>query len=431
MRKNISNKLGLLAGGLLLVLLPGCFKDKITKTYTVIRPVYSLKASFLGAINGNPAQPIGTIGRIYTKDNFIYLNEPDKGIHVIDNSDPSHPKQIAFFNIPGNEEIAIKGNTLYADMYRELLAIDISNPQHIKVTGMTANAFADRYEGIAGYTSVNNGVVMDSSLILTGYVTKDTTMNTAAPSTIYYGGGPIFFADPTFFSANSSSSNAGSATGVAGSMAKMVLLNNFLYTISEPHSVAILDVSNTSLPGAVSSVFAGLDLETIYPFQNKLFLGSKEGVYILDVSNPTQPVKQGAFTHGNACDPVIADEHFAYVTLHTGTSCGGTTNELDVVDVHDLQNPVLVISYPMTKPEGLSKDNNLLFVCDGSIGVKLYNAGSPASLQLLTEIPTGGTEATDVIAANQHLLVIAGGSLYQYDYSDTKNIRLLSTLSVK
>src|SRR5436309_14397061 len=118
MRKNISTSLSLLIGAMLLLILPGCFKDKITKTYTVITPVYTLKTSFLGSINGNPAQPIGTIGRIYTKDQFIYLNEPDKGIHVIDNSDPTHPKQIAFFNIPGNEEMAIKGNTLYADMYR-------------------------------------------------------------------------------------------------------------------------------------------------------------------------------------------------------------------------------------------------------------------------------------------------------------------------
>jgi hypothetical protein len=85
----------------------------------------------------------------------------------------------------------------------------------------------------------------------------------------------------------------------------------------------------------------------------------------------------------------------------------------------------------MTKPEGLSKDNNLLFVCDSTAGVKLYDAVNPASLQLLTQIPTGGINATDVIAADQRLFIIAGGNLYQYDYSDTKNIRLLSTLSVK
>ena len=427
MRKNILLIVALLAGGSLLLLLPGCLKDKVTKTYTLITPVYTLKTSFLGSINGNTAQPIGTIGRIYTKDQFIYLNEPDKGIHVIDNSDPTHPKQIAFFNIPGNSDLAIKGNTLYADMYRELLAIDISDPRHINVTGMTANAFPDRYYGVPGYTTVNNGMVVDSSLILTGYVKRDTTMNTAAPKNLYANGSVVFF-DPSYALASSSNSNAGSGTGVAGSMAAMVLLNNHLFTISEPHSLAIMDVTNPPNPGPVTTFSAGYDLETIYPFQNKLFLGSKEGVFIFDVSNPTQPVKLSVFSHGTSCDPVIADNNYAYVTLHTGTSCGGASNELDVLDVKDLQSPTLVKTYPMTKPQGLSKDNNLLFVCDSLAGVKLYDAANPASLQLLTQLPTGGANATDVITGNGHLLVIAGGALYQYDYSNTQNIRLLSTL---
>ena len=358
MRKNHSPARFLLAGGcLLLLLLPGCFKDKVTKTYTMVFPVYTLKTTFLGSINGSPAQPIGTIGKIDLKDKFIYLNEPEKGIHVIDDSDPTHPKQVAFLNIPGNEDLAIKGNTLYADMYRELVAIDISDPQHVRVTGMTANVFPDRYEDTPGYTGIYNGMVIDSSVLLTGYTRRDTTMNTDAPRSIY-AGGPILYFDPVFFSASSSStgSNAGSGTGVAGSMAKMVILTNFLYTISDSHDLSILDVSNAASPGPAKPFFAGYDLETIYPFQNKLFLGSKEGVFIYDISNPTQPAKQGVFTHGNACDPVIADENYAYVTLHAGTSCGGASNELDVVNVQDLQNPVLVKTYPMTKPEGLSKD---------------------------------------------------------------------------
>ncbi|HEX9511100.1 MAG TPA: hypothetical protein VF939_11510 [Puia sp.] len=432
MRKNISYTLSRLAGGCLLLLLSGCFKDKVTKTYTIVRPVYTPKTTFLaninGNINGNAGQPIGSIGRIYVKDKFIYLSEPEKGIHIIDNSDPAHPQQTAFLNIPGNEEIAIKGNTLYADMYRELLAIDISNPHQIKVTGMTVNVFRDRYNGVGGYTTINNGVGVDSNMIITGYVTKDTTMDTDAPKAAYPGGGfPIYL----FNAASASNSGVSPGSGVAGSMAKMVLMNNDLYTINDSHSIAILDVTNAPSPGPASTFYAGFDLETIYPFRDKLFLGSKEGVFIYDVSNPATPVQQGIFTHGRACDPVIADNNYAYVTLHAGTSCGGNSNELDVINVQNLQQPSMVAAYPMNKPEGLSKDNNLLFVCDSLAGVKLYDATNPAALQLLTQIPTGQAVATDVIAGNQRLFVIAGGSLYQYDYSDTQNIRLLSTLSVK
>ena len=39
-------------------------------------------------------------GKIYVKDNLIYLNEKGEGFHVIDNSDPQNPKPVAFIKIP-------------------------------------------------------------------------------------------------------------------------------------------------------------------------------------------------------------------------------------------------------------------------------------------------------------------------------------------
>ncbi len=422
------SRLRLLTGGFLLLLLSGCFKDKVTKSYTIVRPVYTLKTTVLGNIKGSPTQSIDTIGRLYLKDPFIYLNEPEKGIHVIDNSDPAHPRQTAFLNIPGNEEIAIKGNTLYADMYRDLLAIDISNPSNVNVTGTAHNVFLDRYEGLGGYMTVNNGVISDSSLIITGYITKDTSFSTDAPKSL--GGGLVYYTpfNGTYTLA-SSSSGGGSGTGIAGSMAKMVLTNNYIYTISERHSLGVVDATNTPSPALKNTVYAGYDLETIYPFNDKLFLGSQEGVYIYDISSPGNPVSAGTFTHGRACDPVVADGNYAYVTLHAGTTCGGASNELDVVDVQNLQTPSLIKTYPMTKPGGLCKDNNLLFVCDGAEGVKLYDASDPSNLLFITQI--GQTTASDVIAVNQHLYVTTTSGLYQYDYSNIHDIRLLSFLSVK
>ncbi|HTI10871.1 MAG TPA: hypothetical protein VL832_20010 [Puia sp.] len=420
----------LLMGAGILLVLPGCFKDKITQSYTIITPVYTLKTTVLANLNGSPSQPIDSIGRIYIKDQFIYLNEPDKGIHIIDNSNPAQPVQVAFLNVPGNREMAVKGNTLYADMYRDLLAIDISDPHHINVTGTSHDIFMDRYDGIGGYTSVNNGMITDSNVMLTSYIRKDTVLKTTAPKSLYPGG-IYYYAPSPGYNALSSSSSGGSnsGNGLAGSMAKLVLLNNYMYTLSEPHSLAILNVTNAPKPVFMSTFMAGFDLETIYPFNDKLFLGSQEGVYIYDVSNPGNPTKLSTFTHGRACDPVVADGNYAYVTLHSGTYCGGASNELDVLNVQDLLNPTLAASYPMTSPQGLCKDNNLLFVCDGSAGIKLYDATNPAALKLLSHIDI--TSAADLIASNQRLLVIANGKLYQYDYSNTQNIRLISTFSAK
>jgi hypothetical protein len=174
---------------------------------------------------------------------------------------------------------------------------------------------------------------------------------------------------------------------------------------------------------------AGYDLETIYPFRDQLFLGSAEGVYIYDLSNPAKPVQTGQFTHGHACDPVIADGNYAYVTLHAGTSCGGASNELDVLDVQNLLAVTPVRIYPMTKPQGLCKDGNLLFVCDGNTGVKVFDAQDPANLKQLTT--SANSQAYDVIASNQRLLVVADKGLYQYDYSNPSSLKLLSLFPIK
>ena len=209
-------------------------------------------------------------------------------------------------------------------------------------------------------------------------------------------------------------------------MAKMVLLNNHLYALAESHTLQIIDLDNTDQPSAGPTVGAGFDLETIFPFQDKLFLGSSSGVYIYDVSNPDNPVAEGTFAHGRACDPVITDGDYAYVTLHSGSMCGGASNELNVLNVKDLKSPKLVNTYTMSKPMGLSKDGDLLFVCDGP-GVKVFRAGDPTQLQYLKTIIAG--KAYDVIASGNRLFITSDEGIYQFDYSKP-GIPLLSILPV-
>lgn len=399
------------------LLCTGCLKDTITKSYTIYTPVYTLKSSILAAINGAPGQSVAQAGQIYTKGSFIYLNDVDKGIHIIDNSDPSNPVQTAFLNIPGNENIAIRGNILYADMYADLLAIDISNPRQAKVTGTLWNFFTSR------------AFSPDTGYVITGWIKKDTSFETNAP------GAPLLYGIPgtAFYTANSSavlaaSSAVAASTGTAGSTAVMTLIGDYLYAIPEEHSLGVVHVSDSTHPTMITTMDAGYDLETIFPIQNRLLLGSKEGVYVYSIDNAAQPVQLSEFTHGTACDPVIADQDYAFVTLHSGTTCGGAANELDVLRAQDITQASLLKTYPMTSPSGLCKDGSMLFVCDGPV-VKAFNASEPANLQLLTELNV--TNAYDLIAANNLLLVVTTGGLYQFDYSDPSHITQLSYLPVK
>jgi len=364
------------------------------------------------SINGNQARNIDTVGKIYVKGSYVFVNEPNQGIHVIDNSNPGHPVQTAFLRIPGNLDIAIRGNILYADMYDALLAIDISDLHHVKATSRLPGIFASR---IYGYANTTN-----PDWVVIGYKTRDTTIAYQASFSRLPFGSPVLY--NSFPSASSSS-----GSGVAGSMAKMVLLGDHLYAIGEPHSFQVVNLENSTKPSLGARVSVGFDLETAYPFQDKLFLGSAEGVYIFDLSDPSNPVAAGNFTHGRACDPVVSDGDYAYVTLHTGTACGGAANELDIVDVKDLKNPVQVNSYPMTRPMGLAKDGDLLFVCDGP-GVKAYDASDPSAIQQYASIDA--SNAYDVIALNKHLLVMSDNGLSQYDYSQPGKLSLLSLLPI-
>jgi hypothetical protein len=402
---------------LVLILFPSCFKDTITNTYRVVQPTYTSRSSVLAHINGMASRPVANPGKIFVQGNLIYLNEIDKGIHIIDNSNPSRPQPIAFLSIPGNENLAVNGNMLYADMYQDLLSIDVSDPRHVQVASTLYNLFSGRAYAYPFPTTFQDQV-------LTGSTSKDTTVMGGPPNPVNCN---CPMPGPVFFSLASAASSAAAAPGVSGSMAMMALIGNYLYVIPEEHSLGIVSLENPRTPALLSTIPGGADLETIYPFKDKLFLGSDIGTFVFDISSPSQPVKVGEFSHGNACDPVITDGSYAYITLHSGTHCGGASNELDIVDVHNLMQPFWIMAYPMSSPKGLTKDGNTLFVCDGNSLVKVFDATDPHFLRLINEIKVSGPY--DLISGNNLLMVVGDKGLYQYDYSQAKNIRLLSFLS--
>ena len=64
---------------------------------------------------------------------YLFINEKNEDIHVIDNADAANPKNLAFWSIPGNVDMAIQGNFMYVDQYVDLVTVDISNMQSPKL----------------------------------------------------------------------------------------------------------------------------------------------------------------------------------------------------------------------------------------------------------------------------------------------------------
>ena len=399
-------------------ILQSCLKDKMLYTYTIARPVYEEKSVVYANIRSNAPQQVDHPGKIFLYGNYLFLSEVDKGVHIIDNSNPANPVRKAFINIPGNLDIAVKGNTLYADLYTDMVVVDISDPLAARFVRYIPGVFPDRFTGY-GFTG-------DSSKVIVDWIRKDTTVNYSDYLRMYKRMDVLMYASSSSGISNQSGA-ANNPTGVAGSMARMSIVGDYMYCVNN-NNLLSYQLTIPADPQKTATNNLGWGIETIYPFRNKLFIGSNTGMFIYDISNPAVPVREGQFTHARACDRVITDGNYAYVTLRDGTACTGTANQLDVVDVSNMSVPFLLKTYQLTNPHGLTKSGNYLFICDGRDGVKVYDAAAPSSLALKKHIT--GISTYDAIAWNDNLIVVAKDGLYQYNINQPELPVLRSKIPV-
>jgi hypothetical protein len=404
----------------------GC-KDRIEDSYIVNEPIYLTYNELRSSFNVKSAEEIIQPGKMYFKDNIIYVNEYLQGIHVINNEDPSNPVVLKFIELPGNVDISIKGNILFADSYVDLVAIDISDLENIKEVARIENAFPyflPEYEtGIVEEIDEQRGVI-------TGWKTVKRTVE-AEPNQVNYGyyrgwGEEMFFDGAI---SNTASTGGGNDFGVGGSMARFTIYDSYLYAVDNS-ALRLFNISVPNAPVMESEYYIGWNIETIFPYEEKLFIGTMTGMLIYSIANPSAPEYISQFSHMSSCDPVVVNGNYAYVTLRSGNLCGDAQSQLDVIDISDIQSPQLIKEYPMTEPYGLGIDDSVLFVCDGSAGLKIYNASDPYTIAAnkLAEYPDIHT--FDVIPLGGVLLMIASEGLYQYDYSDLQNITQLSFIPI-
>lgn len=218
-------------------------------------------------------------------------------------------------------------------------------------------------------------------------------------------------------------SGGNAPTGQGGSLARFALGGDYLYCVDQ-FALKVLNVSNPSEVFTESVIDLGWEIETIFPKDTLLFIGSATGMMIYDISQPTNPQFVSEVEHIFSCDPVVADDNYAYVTLSTGARrCSRGLNELQIIDISDLYDPRLVETYDMSNPQGLGIDNGTLFVCDN--GLKVYNASDVHDIKLAHHFPI---PAFDVIPTNGVLMVIASDGVYQYTY-DGEGVEQISKIA--
>ena len=86
-------------------------------------------------------QPIISQGTIAQRENYLFVNDRKRGIHVVDNSQPGSPFYMFFWSIPGNQTFTLTGDYLYADNGPHMLIINIADFANIKYERYLENVF--------------------------------------------------------------------------------------------------------------------------------------------------------------------------------------------------------------------------------------------------------------------------------------------------
>ncbi|MFT4663176.1 MAG: hypothetical protein ACI8YQ_001937 [Polaribacter sp.] len=396
--------------GLLAFSFTSCDKagNSITVTYQEATAIYGdIEAVRAQPLNEGP-RAVENPGKIYVGSSFILLGEEEKGVHVINNSDIADPQFIGFINIPGNREFFVKDNFLYAETNYDIIKVDVSDLNNINLVDRAKNIF------IETMTNANGEDLLGFSFKeVTEDIDKDTDFysNIMNGQAIYYD-----YARNIIPKSAVPSSFAGNSNDQSGTVNRITKSQNHVYIVNS-NRMAIIDdnssfelVNNNSVPLTEGT-------ETIFPYEDKLFVGSRTSMKIFDAADPREPSPVYTFEHATSCDPVLPTEGIVYITLRTAdfSNCPGNINALVVLDIENLDSPKELEEIAMESPYGMTIVGNMLFVGEGENGLSIFDITDKKDPKLLKKDEE--IKAYDILPhpSNANLILVAGtDGLSQY-----------------
>ena len=223
--------------------------------------------------------------------------------------------------------------------------------------------------------------------------------------------------------------NAGFTTGAGGSLARFAIAGNYMYTVDEK-KLTTYDITNPANPVLKKVTDVGFQIETIFPFHDKLFIGSTTVIHIFSIADPSNPQKLSTAISPDVmrrCDPVVAKDTVAFATLRTNGPCGGMNSILAVFDIKDITKPIQKASFLLSEPYGLGYAGNALYVCDKQRGLMIMNITNPYNPILISSLKDGSY--IDVIPYQNILVCWVTTGIIVYDITNVFQPVRLSTIN--
>jgi hypothetical protein len=129
------------------------------------KPVY-IPLSELHHIGNEAPRSIQMTGTIFLQDTLLFILEQRKGIHVINIKDSLNTVKVTFLRIPAITDFTITDGRIYADSWKDLVVIDITNLYQIQETGRLTDViqpplYPPMYQGMFECVDESKGAVVD------------------------------------------------------------------------------------------------------------------------------------------------------------------------------------------------------------------------------------------------------------------------------
>ena len=110
-------------------------------------------------------------------------------------------------------------------------------------------------------------------------------------------------------SKESNGTAAANSAGAGGSTARFTINGNYLYVVDHT-SLKAFQITDPLNPVYKSKTDIGINIETIFPYGDKLFIGSSFSMYIFSLTDPDHPkqIAKADYVIRMSCDPVIAKD---------------------------------------------------------------------------------------------------------------------------
>jgi hypothetical protein len=381
-----------------------------TRTYIKKTPVYNSLKDIRSSFKVHDTQELENPGKIHVKGDYLFIVDWGKGFHIVDNSDKSNPLFIKFVALRGCTDVVSNNDVLYVNQGPDIVSISIQDIQSISILNRSNNV-------------MNMHLVKEDSFVVE-YTEKEVVEVIEDADCGRQSFGMRF---ESMDSRSESSSGGGSSS--SGSMARFAVIGGFLYIVDDVN-LRVFTLSDPNKPVQTNVQNLGSGVETIFAKDNHLFIGTNTGMFIFVVSNgKAQFLSQ--FRHARGCDPVVIDGDLAYITLRGNGACGMANDELNIVDISNIQDPILQHSFPMNEPYGLGIIENTLAICDGEAGLRIFDSSNPSTIMQNELANETGMKAFDLIMSPSHLILTAEEGIFQYNIEQPDKPILKSTLFSK